>query len=186
MAVTVASACRTTPASMLRRQGRRQPCLAALFMAAAAIAALGPPARAQVRSPWQGGMVAKKTVMKPPNFTPARRTPQAMRTQEDPAAWFDNIFGFAKAAEAEVQSQPIGLQSVAQLLMAMGSVVGAAALADGAGLIYVADVLDVLDAQAILSEGQAVGAEVNLDENLVNLQLALQDGTKRIITLFTK
>lgn len=176
MAVSTAHMC---------KPARRQPRLAALLLAAAAVA-VAPSALAQIRMPFQGA--AKKPVeMKPPGFTPAKRTPLVTRANEfDSSSWFESMFGAMKAEEPGAQTQQLDLQAAGKLLVAMGSVVGGAMLADGAGLIYAADVLDVMDAQALLSEGLADGAEVNMDENLVNLQLALQDGTQKVITLFTK
>lgn len=103
----------------------------------------------------------------------------------DSPSWFEGLFG-AMNAQPGAQSQELDLPAAGKLLVAMGSVVGGAMLADGAGLIYAADVLDVMDAQALLSEGVANGADVTMEDGLVNLQLALQDGTQKVITLFAK
>jgi len=173
MAISAASMC---------KPARRQPRLAALLLAAAAVAALAPSACAQVK-PVAPKSAAHSTK---PGFTPARRTPLVSRANElESPSWFEGLFG-AMNAQPGAQSQELDLPAAGKLLVAMGSVVGGAMLADGAGLIYAADVLDVMDAQALLSEGVANGADVTMEDGLVNLQLALQDGTQKVITLFAK
>mmetsp|Transcript_87404 Transcript_87404/g.225126 ORF Transcript_87404/g.225126 Transcript_87404/m.225126 type:complete len:182 (-) Transcript_87404:261-806(-) len=170
-------------AASWRRRARTQPCLLAVLLASALVAAAVAPMCAQSRVPPRG--------TKPPNFTPAKRTQRLQQTfaptGPEAPAWLQSLFGdLSSKTPSETPSQELALSAATKLLMAMGSVVGAVQLADGAGLIYAADVLDVLDAQAIISEGQASLAEINLDDNLVNLRLWLQDGTDHIITLFTK
>jgi len=185
-----------------RRRACGQPCLLVGLFASALVAGVVAPMCAQTvqsrvapRAP--ATLKIPPRGMKPPNFTPAKRTPQNLQQTIAPTApagpeapaWFRTLFGDLSSkmpAPSETPSRELELGAATKLLMAMGSVVGAAQLADGAGLIYAADVLDVLDAQAIISEGQASAAEINLDDNLVNLRLWLQDGTDHIITLFTK
>lgn len=174
--------------AIVRRRTCRQPCLIALLAAAAFVAAVVPGSAFSQAKP------AAKKAMKPPSFTPAKRTPQALAETLEPAKktqepdWFTNLFGMTQESDSksDASSIELALGDATKVLMAMGSVVGAASLADSAGLIYAADVLDVLDAQALISEGQAEAASVNMDDNLVNLQLALQDGSRRIVTLFAK
>eukprot|EP00440_Ansanella_granifera_P059110 gb/GFBE01064071.1/.p1 GENE.gb/GFBE01064071.1/~~gb/GFBE01064071.1/.p1 ORF type:complete len:182 (+),score=53.78 gb/GFBE01064071.1/:1-546(+) len=83
-----------------------------------------------------------------------------------------------------VSSQRLALPEATRLLMAIGPIMGMAAEADAAGLASVADVIEVLDAQELIREGQAATASLMQNNNLIELQLALEDGTERIITLF--
>lgn len=68
--------------------------------------------------------------------------------------------------------------------MGLGSIVAAVSYADSVGVIWVADMLEVFDAQALIADGQAAAASVTQDEDLIQMQLSLQDGTQRIINLF--
>lgn len=80
----------------------------------------------------------------------------------------------------------LDLSTTSQMLLAVGSVVGAVSFADSLGLLYVADVVEVLDAQALISEGQAAAASVMESDNFIQLQLSLKDGTQHFVDLFIK
>ncbi|CAJ1403918.1 unnamed protein product [Effrenium voratum] len=78
--------------------------------------------------------------------------------------------------------QRVALQEAARLLMTIGPIVSMAG--DYDGLSSIADAIDVLDAQELIREGQAAAASLQLDDDLIQLQLALEDGSEKVIDLF--
>mmetsp|Transcript_63071 Transcript_63071/g.162381 ORF Transcript_63071/g.162381 Transcript_63071/m.162381 type:complete len:181 (+) Transcript_63071:58-600(+) len=137
---------------------------------------------------------------KPPGRSlPARTRPASISTSrstspgvaKSDADWLRGLvtpfwdYNANGTAAAVIEERELQTQDATKLLVALGSIVGAASLADSAGLVYVADLLDIMDAQALISDGLAEAASLGQDENLINLQLALQDGTEKIITLFS-
>lgn len=94
-------------------------------------------------------------------------------------AWVSGLFRGA------VSARRLAMPEATRLLMAIGPIMGMAGTATEApGLAGVADVVDVLDAQEIIREGQAATAALLQNEDLIELQLALNDGSERVITLF--
>jgi hypothetical protein len=94
-------------------------------------------------------------------------------------AWVSGLF------KGAVSTQRLAMPEATRLLMAIGPIMSmAGTAAEAPGLASVADVVDVLDAQEIIREGQAATAALLQNEDLIELQLALNDGTERVITLF--
>lgn len=112
-----------------------------------------------------------------------------------PALWRDPLPSVPEAALQWVQglfssapdasSQRLALPEASRLLMAVGPIMGAATLVDsGVSFAGVADIIDILDAQELIREGEAALATLVQNDNFIELKLALEDGTDKIITLF--
>lgn len=94
-------------------------------------------------------------------------------------AWVSGLF------KGAVSTQRLAMPEATRLLMAIGPIMGMAGFAaEAPGLAGAADVVDVLDAQELIREGQAATAALLQNEDLIELQLALNDGSERVITLF--
>mmetsp|Transcript_45110 Transcript_45110/g.104521 ORF Transcript_45110/g.104521 Transcript_45110/m.104521 type:complete len:214 (-) Transcript_45110:106-747(-) len=78
----------------------------------------------------------------------------------------------------------LAVEEAGRVLMAVAPVMGAVTLADSLGLIYVADVADILDAQYLINSGQAATATLAQAGGRINLQLLMRDGSDFIIELF--
>lgn len=102
--------------------------------------------------------------------------------------WIASLFGTnlagAAATAGERANYRLALPEASRLLTAVGPTVDGATMSSSAGLAGAADVIDLMDAQELIREGQAATAALMLNDGLVQLQLALQDGNERIITLF--
>jgi|Transcript_70249 hypothetical protein len=180
------------------RQARsRLPKVCALLVAAAAALVLRP-AVAQVRAAPRGPGRAyphRRVPFRTANIerenrkTPAAAAMGASMPAVSADVVSDWVGGLLQQTSTRAHRKPVqnlAVQEAAKLLVAVGSVVrGAAGASDISGYTYVADAFDMMDAQAIIAEGQATTASLWLDEGLVNLKLALQDGTEHIITLLS-
>eukprot|EP00425_Heterocapsa_triquetra_P026293 CAMPEP_0195108308 /NCGR_PEP_ID=MMETSP0448-20130528/84638_1 /TAXON_ID=66468 /ORGANISM="Heterocapsa triquestra, Strain CCMP 448" /LENGTH=182 /DNA_ID=CAMNT_0040144829 /DNA_START=39 /DNA_END=587 /DNA_ORIENTATION=+ len=174
--------------------GRRQLRLGAtLLLVSAAALALAPAAMAYRPGPQPRAYPHRRPALRTQRSIEEKRTPQAAMWQASAPAvspalvadWIGSLLP-RSSAKSKAPVQQLAVQEAGKLLMAVGSAVGAAGLsADVGGLTYVADTIDVLDAQALITEGQAAAASLWQDQGLINLKLALQDGTERIITLLS-
>eukprot|EP00439_Symbiodinium_sp_Y106_P070465 s2092_g12.t1 len=108
------------------------------------------------------------------------RVPVAANLQKVAAEWVNGLF------EDGSSRQHLALQEAARLLMTIAPIVSLADQSGDsvAGLSSIADALDVLDAQELIREGQAAAASLQLDRDLIQLQLALDDGSEKVIDLF--
>jgi len=78
----------------------------------------------------------------------------------------------------------LAVEEAGRLLMAVAPVMGAVTLADSLGLIYVADMSDILSAQSMINSGQAATATLAQAGGRINLQLLMRDGSDFMIELF--
>lgn len=78
----------------------------------------------------------------------------------------------------------LAVDEAGKLLTAVAPVLGAVTIADAVGLIYVADLADILDAQMLINSGRAAAAALAQDDGLISLQILLTDGSDLIISLF--
>lgn len=118
------------------------------------------------------------------------RAPRAARCcerrvfpRDNDAKTFSRL-SFADRFKGSGVQKDLDLSVASKVLMGLGSIVAAVSYADSVGVIWVADMLEVFDAQALIADGQAAAASVTQDEDLIQMQLSLQDGTQRIINLF--
>ncbi|CAE8585804.1 unnamed protein product [Polarella glacialis] len=107
-------------------------------------------------------------------------TPRKKGSTDVDKNWFlDSAGGRETGTQKDLK-----LTDATRVLMALGSVVASVGLADSLGIVYVADVFEVLDAQALITQGQAAAASIVQEGDLTQMQLLLRDGTERMIRLF--
>jgi hypothetical protein len=184
----------TRVAGRQARSSARKVC--ALLVAAAAALVLRP-AVAQVRPAPRGPGRAyphRREAFRTARIGQNRKIPEAAAMGASTPAvspdvvsdWVGSLLQQTTTQAHRKPVQHLAVPEAAKLLVALGSVVGSAAgAADVSGYTYVADAFDMMDAQAIIAEGQADSASLWLDEGLVNLKLALQDGSEHIVTLLS-
>jgi len=134
-------------------------------------------ARLQVRSlaqkkPDEGKESAWSKWTQPPGSS---KKPE---TSGNVVEWVQSIFAGGEA------SQRLALPEASKLLLAVVPAMGVATLGDSMGLVGVADVFDLMDATELIREGEAATASILQNDDLIQLQMNLQDGSARLITLF--
>mmetsp|Transcript_14792 Transcript_14792/g.44446 ORF Transcript_14792/g.44446 Transcript_14792/m.44446 type:complete len:187 (+) Transcript_14792:94-654(+) len=120
------------------------------------------------------------------------------RKQGAEQSFSSDIMGpLANLADAQTRNSEAGSQEATQMpmtkkeawrfLAAFAPMVAAAttggAVVDGS-MLGVVDVMDVLDAQRVISQGQATVAALAQNNDMVQMQLALMDGSEKVLNLF--
>jgi len=104
--------------------------------------------------------------------------------------WVRDLIDSMPKDALKTQSNNVGafyelaVEEAGKLLMTVAPIMGAVTLADSLGLIYVADLSDILEGQMLINSGKAASAALAQEGGRINLQLLLRDGSARMVELF--